>query len=310
MSQRKWLCPYCDTEYRSTLFVKHLFSKHFNQLFDPETEWGKKNLFTYSVPRKNCIPLSIELPSERKCPDFEICLGCMTGCSKHGSILKHFEKPLNHSERHLAKAEEIRLKVEEIKTGKRTPSVPVNSIVVPEAEVPTTDSTGVQKLLWTLIKKLYSAEARGNRQERHLEAIQEHYESRETMDKEEFEDYEPMGEMNVFLHEPAWGLYDLPFPKDITHLIHKFEKGEYVDTWLDRLDPSKIRDQKKPQQKKVVAKPEPKPEPPKPEQSKPDPPKPEPPKQSPPPLASSYYQALRPAPVAPALPSIIQTTKR
>ena len=304
MKNPKWLCPYCDTEYRSTLFVKHLFNNHFKELFDPETAYGKKNIFTFTVERKEARPLFLNHPND-KCPDIALCLGCMTGCAKQGSALKHFEKPLSHSRLHLDKFNELREKVLAIKEGKTTPSE-ANTTVVEQTPTPQLDDyTGVQKLIWRLMKESFIRERVSRLNEKLEEYLEEKFEDG-TLDREEFEDREEVDE--PYIAEPSWALYgDLPFPKDPETLIRKFEKAKDQDLWLGRIDPSAKRKQTVVKEKKVVPPPAPEPKEPAPE------PVPEPapePKPTPQPLASPLDQSYKPPPVTPSLPTIIKITKR
>ena len=306
----KWLCPYCDEEYRSSLFTKHLFSKHFTQMFDPETTYGEKNIKLFTIDRKEAKPLCLYFPDGHKNPLIDICLGCMTGCAKRKSAEKHFEKPMKHNVLHLEKYNELKERILKAKEGKATPLGSNNSIVESATPPEDYDYTDVQKLIYRLIWAKYEAKKEARLMERYRESLQEHFESNRTLTQEEFEDYEPMGVSDVFLEEVPT-IYKLPFPCDLETLIEKFEDDE--DRKIHKLelrDPNKIpKSKKKPQEKKVLPPPAPKPAEPTPPPEPVQEPAPEP-KPTPQPLASVLYQSYKPPPVAPSLPTIIQKTKR
>lgn len=107
MSNAQLSCPYCDTKVSSGYFLKHIFSSHFDSLFDPKDNRGKQNRFLIESSTK-AKPIAFYLPNSQS---NHCCLHCMVSCVKLSFALKHFDHE-DCKAGHLEKLKELKKRLE------------------------------------------------------------------------------------------------------------------------------------------------------------------------------------------------------
>ena len=102
-------CPYCQKGITSTFYLKHIFSSHFDAMFNPNDNRGKQNRFLIESSTKP-KPIAFYLPNSQA---NHCCLHCMVSCVKLSSALKHFD----HEEckvGHMEKLKELKQQIQSV----------------------------------------------------------------------------------------------------------------------------------------------------------------------------------------------------
>ena len=301
----KIVCSFCGKEVVLHHIYKHMVHQHTLPLLDfLSSGCSEPHRNINQIKNKTGRETSLPCFSIPKGDDFYYCLGCDKGFKKAGYLASH---PTSCRQDHILKCNELTKQYQDFKEGKTTESKGGSGSG-------TVDFKPMRGFIWNRVKAMYTNEVFEKEMNTMLEILvdkgyitddQLDEVRSEARDKVEFPEDEDDKVRLTNLPFKQLGLDVYPFSKEYEILIEEFEPEENRQFWIDLIEPKKPAKKSEP-----VKKPKPDPPKPEPELPKPEPPKPEPPKPSPPPLASSYYQALRPAPVAPPLPSIIQTTKR
>ena len=222
-------CSFCQKSFSSHHLHRHIVKTHTELLltFNSAKTYDDRNIKRFDpekYPKKRSECVNLNLPEGEM---FYYCFGCETGIKKKKFADKHKDCMTRHGER----MQEVWEQWKHLLDGSAAPE---KSSGNQEANF---DFSGIQRLIWSLIKQDYVSRSQINVSERHLEAIQEAIQEGREMTEEEFNDLEPVGSMGVHLKEIPWGLYgkNIPFDKDLPSLIKKYEKPEMQEVWLNRI---------------------------------------------------------------------------
>ena len=223
-------CSFCQKSFSSHHLHRHIVKTHTELLltFNSAKTYDNRNIKKFDpekYPKKRSECVNLDLPDGEM---FYYCFGCETGIKKKKFADKHKDCMTRHGERMQGVWEQYK----HLLDGSAAPDKTSGS------EETNFDFTGLQRLIWSLIKQDYVSRSQIDVNERHLEAIDQRLEQGDSLTtQEEFQDLEPVGSMGVYLKEIPWGLYGktFPFEKDLPSLIKKFEKPENQELWMNRI---------------------------------------------------------------------------
>jgi len=223
-------CCFCQKNVVSYHLHRHIVNQHPEELYsyNHSKTYDDRNIKRFNAetfPKKRLDPVRLDLPEGQ---DFYYCYGCKVGVKKLAFAKKHKQCMVKHNEG----MQEVWEQWKHLIDGSAGPQ----RVRASESET-NFDFTGIQRCIWNLVKQDYLNRAGLNVAERHLEAVEETLQENPEMTAEEFNDLEPMGSMGVHLKEIPWALYgkNIPFEKDLSSLIKKFETSENQEIWLKRI---------------------------------------------------------------------------